>query len=381
MTWLSFVRTRSRSSPMADVQPDRAMPVHRDILPALCLAKLSPSELKVALAVLRASWGWSETTTRHRLSQTMVARLTGITDRRQIRTAFTGLRLKGVLLLVGEYDPKACKPAEWAIVKDYESWEGGCADIPWRQAGGQTTPEGIEPPGSATSEPPGSNASEPPGANYPRQEAQDEAQLEAQGSLVSGDTQTTLVEIPKKKPKQTAAQRRRSEAVALIAEWYRLAGVEYDTTTATYTARVECALKHLPKFQNEWMTADLKALSEDDWWRGANDTGTDVFRVKGPTTFWGKQKAGIMQSRAVKYEALDRGDRGAEQESEHTDPPSERYPMWLENAVMIRIARERLQPADLTVEMLQLHPRIAEVSPEFQQRVLDDCAEQRGWKR
>jgi hypothetical protein len=185
--------------------------------------------------------------------------------------------------------------------------------------------------------------------------------------LVSGDTQTTLVDLPKPKPKQTAAQRRRSQAVALIAEWYRLAGVEYDTTTATYAARVECALKHLPKFKNEWMTADLKALSEDDWWRGANDDGTDIFRVKGPTTFWGKQKAGIMQSRAVKYEAMGRGDSGAVRaRPTEADGSARNYVQhsWLESALIIKAERERLAPDAVTVEMAKSHSQLGDM-PEW----------------
>ena len=165
------------------------MPVHRDILPALCLARLSPSEVKVALAILRASWGWSETTTRHRLSQTMVERLTGIRDRRQMRAAFAGLRLKGVAELVSEHDAKSNTPAEWAIVKDYDAWACLDAVVPWRQAGteppGHSTPEGVDPPGVSTSEPPGVSTSEPSGAQTPGHEAQVEAQLEAQVLLTN----------------------------------------------------------------------------------------------------------------------------------------------------------------------------------------------------
>ena len=201
---------------MADVQPDRAMPVHRDMLPALCLSALSPSELKVALAVLRASWGWSRATTEHRLSQTMVERLTGIRDRRQMRTAFTGLRVKGVLRLVAPHDPKANTPAVWAIVKDYDCWACLDSEVPWRQAGafdppGFEAPEGVEPPGRDTSEPPGVIASEPSGVVCPGHEAQEEAQVEAQGSLVGtvpvpsvdvgpDDTRTIPASTPRQEP-------------------------------------------------------------------------------------------------------------------------------------------------------------------------------------
>ena len=62
-------------------------------------------------------------------------------------------------------------------------------------------------------------------------------------------------------------------------------------------------------------------------------------------------------------------------------PPAERYPRWLEDAVMQKIYVEKLQPADLTVELLQQHPRIAEVSQEFQLEVIGACFEQKGWKR
>ena len=61
--------------------------------------------------------------------------------------------------------------------------------------------------------------------------------------------------------------------------------------------------------------------------------------------------------------------------------PAERYPRWLEDAVMQKIYVEKLQPADLTVELLQQHPRIAEVSQEFQLEVIGACFEQKGWKR
>ena len=62
-------------------------------------------------------------------------------------------------------------------------------------------------------------------------------------------------------------------------------------------------------------------------------------------------------------------------------PPAERYPRWLEDAVMRKIYIEQLQPADLTVELLKQHPRIAEVSQDFQLKVIGSCFEQKGWKR
>mgnify|MGYP003642168228 CR=1 FL=1 len=62
-------------------------------------------------------------------------------------------------------------------------------------------------------------------------------------------------------------------------------------------------------------------------------------------------------------------------------PPAERYPRWLEDAVMQKVYVEKLQPADLTVELLQQHPRIAEVPEAFQLEVIGACFEQKGWKR
>lgn len=222
---------------MADVQPNRAMPVHRDILPALCLAGLSPSELKVAIAVLRASWGWSETTTKHRLSQTMIERLTGIKDRRQMRAALAGLRLKGVIDLVTDHDPKGHKPAEWSIAKDYDSWEVPAFDVPWRQAsredpGGCEAPGGTEPPRVEPSEPPGVEASEPPGARTPGHEAQVQAQPEAQENNGRSETapgeQQVLVneQDPAPKPVDVVAdhylKRRGQTAKPLAVKGYTL---------------------------------------------------------------------------------------------------------------------------------------------------------------
>ena len=139
---------------MADVQPDRCMLVHRDIPTALNLAGLSLSEIKVAHAVIRASWGWQEKTTTHRLSHTMLEQHTGIKDRKQRKRALDGLVNKGILVLVSDYDEAARRPAEWAIVKDYESWDVPPFTIPWRQAPrGSRTPEGSNPGGQGGLEP------------------------------------------------------------------------------------------------------------------------------------------------------------------------------------------------------------------------------------
>jgi hypothetical protein len=192
---------------MADIQPDRAMPVHRDILPALCLAGLSLSELRIALAVVRASWGWSETTTKHRLSQTMIERLSGVRDRKQMKHALLGLQHKGVIRKVSDYDAKTNTPAEWALVKDYESWAVEKFEVPWMQAApsvgldlpGSDPPRVASPPGAGPSEPPGVGTPQPSGGRTPGHEAQVEAQIEAQ-EIVASSTATPLllpVEIPK----------------------------------------------------------------------------------------------------------------------------------------------------------------------------------------
>ena len=192
---------------MADLQPKQAMPVHRDIIAVLNNADLTPSEYKVVLAAIRASWGWGTVTTTHRFSHSVIESLTGINCRKQRKKALDGLKQKGVLRLVRDADPKTCRPAEWALNKDYDSWACAPLGCPiWRQAPpgsgtpGVHTPPGMDAPGGAEPQgPPGSGTPHPPGVRNPPHEAQVEAQIEAQ-EIVASSTATPLllpVELPK----------------------------------------------------------------------------------------------------------------------------------------------------------------------------------------
>jgi len=275
---------------VADVQPDRAMPVHRDLFAVLNNADLTPSEFRMVLALIRASWGWGKTTTEHRFSHAVIESLTGIRDRKQRKRALDGLRRKGVIVLVREADPRASRPAEWALVKDYDSWDCAPLGCPiWRQAPGGAEPPGVESPqgheaphGVAPPGPPGCGTPQPPGVRNPPHEAQEEAQEEAQDLNVGGAP--TLFPMPKAK---TAAQVRAEQAETLIARWHELAKTRRSKGSKADGLRLSSAKKAIQAHGYEAIAEDLEALAVDEWWRGKNDRGSDAFKVNGPEAMWG----------------------------------------------------------------------------------------------
>lgn len=353
---------------MADVQPNRAMPVHRDILPALCLAGLSPSEFKVAIAVLRASWGWSETTTKHRLSQTMIERLTGIKDRRQMRAALAGLRLKAIIELVTDHDPKGHKPAEWSIVKDYDSWEVPAFDVPWRQAvcddpPGVKAPEGVEPPGVQASEPPGVEASEPPGARTPGHEAQDEAQVEENNNDRSGtdhDVQQILVNEPAPAPKPI-------DVVA--AHYLKRRGQTRPLAEKGYTFIRRLLRKH--------PAHDL--INVIDWSKDAhdsahlreNDRNKDFTRWQ---TIFGPENFGGYLDEAEEWEAA-----GRSNEPTASPAPQLTYKAWswFEGELNARARELEMTPEQITPEWARRHKASGQLPAWAFDRAVENVKEER----
>ena len=72
---------------------------------------------------------------------------------------------------------------------------------------------------------------------------------------------------------------------------------------------------------------------------------------------------------------------GGSVQAPQAERKGEPYPRWLEEAVMQKIPREGLRREDLTIALLQAHPRIGEVSESMQREVLDLCLMQMGWSR
>ncbi len=72
---------------------------------------------------------------------------------------------------------------------------------------------------------------------------------------------------------------------------------------------------------------------------------------------------------------------GGSVQAPQAERKGESYPRWLEEAVMQKIPREGLSREDLTIALLQAHPRIGEVSESMQREVLDLCLMQMGWSR
>lgn len=355
---------------MADVQPNRAMPVHRDMLPALCNAGLTHNELRCALAILRASWGWSTTTTTHRLSQTVLMRLTGIQSRTRIRSALCGLEAKGVARRVSAHSVKG-NPAEWQIVKDYDQWQTP-PDVLWRQASGarpvvearpgvenrpevgtSTDPEPTSGQGALATRGVCAPATQGVCALPTRHEAQVEAQVETQVEAQAGDAPAQ----PAARAKRTVAQIRAEQAEQLVAQWYELSGTKRDKKSRADRLRIECAVRVIKDHGYEAIRDDLHALANDPWWRGRNRDGGDVFKDRGPTSFWGKGKRDTVTVR------LDERARGVRQldssagQAQSQPEPTRTYQSWswFETELRAEARRASLKPHEVTEQWAKGH--------------------------
>ncbi len=110
---------------MADVQPERHfLRLHRDILSALCAVKVGRTALRVALAVVRASYGFNEPTTGNRLHVSTLSQICGGLDRAMLRRALRELEDYGILEVVSRGDRGTHKATEYRPVKDWETWAG-----------------------------------------------------------------------------------------------------------------------------------------------------------------------------------------------------------------------------------------------------------------
>ena len=140
---------------MADVQPDRHfLRLHRDILTALCAVKVSRTALRVALAIVRASYGFNEPTTGNRLHVSTLSRLCGGLDSSLVRRALRELEDYGIVEVVRRGAGENHTATEYALVKDWESWAG----MPrgWEMLWGEKRPPGLSspPPPDSTVLPP-----------------------------------------------------------------------------------------------------------------------------------------------------------------------------------------------------------------------------------
>ena len=123
---------------MADVQPERHfLRLHRDILTALCAVQISNTALRVALAVVRASYGFNEPTTGKRLHIDALLGLTGVRSSSQVRRALRELEDCGIIEATMRPVVGSRLPVEYGLVKDWESWARLPArwSMPWREGG------------------------------------------------------------------------------------------------------------------------------------------------------------------------------------------------------------------------------------------------------
>ena len=103
---------------------------------------------------------------------------------------------------------------------------------------------------------------------------------------------------------------------------------------------------------------DLHALASDPWWRGRNRDGGDVFKDKGPSSFWGKGKRDTvtvrLDERARGVRQLDSSAGQAQSEPE----PTRTYQSWswFETELRSEACRLALKAEQVTAEWAKRHP-------------------------
>ena len=338
---------------MADVQPDRHfLRLHRDILTALCAVKVSRTALRVALAIVRASYGFNEPTTGNRLHVNTLSRLCGGLDNALVRRALRELEDYGIVDVVRRGAGENHTATEYALVKDWESWAG----MPrgWEMLWGEKPPPGLSspPPPDSTVLPPRTEESSPPGLRSPPLEERERREREKrEPEETSGADAPAQPAAPARK---TAAQIRNEQAEQLVAEWYELSGTKRDKKSRADRLRLECAVRVIKDHGYEAIRDDLHALASDPWWRGRNRDGGDVFKDRGPTSFWGKAKRDTI---TVRLDERARGVRLSDSSAVDRDQPERPYQdwSWFESQLRARADDLAMTPEQVTPEWARKH--------------------------